>query len=84
MLKMNYLQALALGSYEYAKKGGSIKEVTLAEYLKIGENYEPNTTYFIKDGDASSLEGLGVFIFKEVNTLPTDAADKKNTIFIVG
>ena len=82
--KMNYLQTLALNAYLYAYKGGSVKEVTLEEYLQIGENYEPNTTYFVKDGDQAGLEGLGGYIFKEVTTLPSDAANKKNTIFIVG
>lgn len=89
---LNRQQAMMINTYLLAARGVT-QNITLEEYRKLEENgqVEKDITYFIVDGteygnstSEENIDGVYKYVIKEVTTLPSDAASKSNTIYIVG
>lgn len=89
---LNKQQAMMINTYLFANKGVT-QDVTLEEYKKLEERGElaKDITYYIIDGtesgdvvDEGNIDGVYSYTIKEVTALPSDAASKPNTIYIVG
>lgn len=82
---LNKQQAIMINTYLAVKdvKSDNSKDVTLEEYEDLVEagSIEENTTYYVED-ERDFIEKSG-YELREVTTLPSDAAQKPKTIFIV-
>lgn len=89
---LNRQQAMMINTYLFATKGVT-QDITLEEYKKLEAKGElaKDITYFIVDGEENgdnvsedNINGVYSYTIREVTALPSDAASKTSTIYIVG
>ena len=89
---LNKQQAMMINTYLLATKGVT-QDITLEEYKNLEAKGElaKDITYFIVDGEENgdnvsedNINGVYSYTIREVTALPSDAASKTSTIYIVG